>query len=386
MFRRPVEMGAVARLLDERRQRFDRRANVADHAEIDRRAAADLFGPHVHLCDAYSRAARIELAIRKIGAEHQEHVAIEHRVVARREADQPGHADVKRIVPLDMFLASERVHDGSLQAIGQREDLIMRALTSRTAQHGHAAIAVEERGEPIDIDAWRHRDRLAGQQASRFRRRRVRGGLKRHVARNHHDRDAAIADRLPDRDLQNAGHLVGPRDQLTIVTALLEQVLRMGFLEISGADLGRRDLRRNRKHRHARAVTIEQAIDEVQIAGSAAAGADRELSCQVRLGAGRESRDLLVPDMHPFDLALASQSVGQAIQAVADDAIDPLDARCSEGLRKLISYCFCHIVLLGRDGRVINIHTSPFQYSLTSYFRTSSTHVVSSPRRGISRL
>jgi hypothetical protein len=31
-------------------------------------------------------------------------------------------------------------------------------------------------------------------------------------------------------------------------------------------------------------------------------------------------------------------------------------------------------------------YTSSFQYSLTSYFRTSSTHVVSTPRRGISRL
>jgi hypothetical protein len=31
-------------------------------------------------------------------------------------------------------------------------------------------------------------------------------------------------------------------------------------------------------------------------------------------------------------------------------------------------------------------YTSSFQYSLTSYFRTSSTHVVFTPRRGISRL
>src|SRR5712675_931076 len=39
MFRRPVEMGAVARLRDERQHTFKRRANVADHAEIDRRTA-----------------------------------------------------------------------------------------------------------------------------------------------------------------------------------------------------------------------------------------------------------------------------------------------------------------------------------------------------------
>jgi len=108
------------------------------------------------------RTTRIELAIREVGAEHQEHVAIEHGVVTRRETDQPGHADIKRVVPLDMLLASERMHDGSFQAISQCENLIMRALTSRTAQHGHAAIVVEERGETIDIGVCRHRDRAAG--------------------------------------------------------------------------------------------------------------------------------------------------------------------------------------------------------------------------------
>ena len=80
----------------------------------------------------------------------------------------------------------------------------------------------------------------------------------------------------------------------------------------------------------------------MQIAGSAAAGTNGELSCQVRLGPGREGRDLLVPHMHPFDLALAADRIGQPVQAVADDAIDPLDANGSKGFRKLISDCFCH--------------------------------------------
>jgi hypothetical protein len=35
--------------------------------------------------------------------------------------------------------------------------------------------------------------------------------------------------------------------------------------------------------------------------------------------------------------------------------------------------------------RLRHTHTSSFQDSLTSYFRTSSTHVVSNPHRGMSR-
>jgi hypothetical protein len=64
------------------------------------------------------------------------------------------------------------------------------------------------------------------------------------------------------------------------------------------------------QHWHVRSVAIEQAIDEVQVAGSAASGADRKLSCQVRLGPGREGRDLLVPYMDPLDLALAADRIG----------------------------------------------------------------------------
>ena len=66
----------------------------------------------------------------------------------------------------------------------------------------------------------------------------------------------------------------------------------------------------------------------------------------MRLGARREGGDLLVPDMHPLDLALAADRVGQPVQAVADDAVDPLDTGGSEDFRELISNRFCHLQVL----------------------------------------
>ena len=90
--------------------------------------------------------------------------------------------------------------------------------------------------------------------------------------------------------------------------------------------------------RRPRAVAVEQAVDEVQIAGAATARADGEFARQMRLGASREGSDLLVPDVDPLDLALSSQSVGEGIEGIADYAIDPLDARGCEGLRELISH------------------------------------------------
>jgi hypothetical protein len=79
------------------------------------------------------------------------------------------------------------------------------------------------------------------------------------------------------------------------VAALLEQVLRVGFLEIAAADLARREVCGDAEHRHARSVTIEEPIDEMQIARPATARAHRELSGKVRLGAGGKGAGLLLP-------------------------------------------------------------------------------------------
>jgi hypothetical protein len=68
----------------------------------------------------------------------------------------------------------------------------------------------------------------------------------------------------------------------------------------------------------------------------------------MRLGTRRESHDLLVPDMDPFDLALAAQRVGQPVQAVADNAINPLDAVRDEDFRKLVRDGFGHLLCAPR--------------------------------------
>ena len=133
------------------------------------------------------------------------------------------------------------------------------------------------------------------------------------------------------------------------MAALAKQLLRMSFLKVAGADLGRRNLRRDREHRHARPVAVEESVDQVQVTWPATAGANREFARQMRLGARGESGDLLVSDVHPFDLALAADRIGQTIQAIADNAVDPLDAGRREDLRELIGYGLRHPSLSCRD-------------------------------------
>jgi hypothetical protein len=75
----------------------------------------------------------------------------------------------------------------------------------------------------------------------------------------------------------------------------------------------------------------------VQIAGAAAAGADGKFAGQVRLSASRESRDFFVPNVDPLDFALPAYRVGQAVEAVTDDAVDAFDACGRKSLCELVS-------------------------------------------------
>ena len=62
-------------------------------------------------------------------------------------------------------------------------------------------------------------------------------------------------------------------------------------------------MRGDRDDGHARAVAIEQAVDEMEVAGAAASRADGEFAGDMRVGAGGERRDLLMADMQPLDPA-----------------------------------------------------------------------------------
>jgi hypothetical protein len=61
------------------------------------------------------------------------------------------------------------------------------------------------------------------------------------------------------------------------MAALSEQVDGIRFLEVIAADLSARHLRRDREHRHAVAMTVVQAVDQVHVAGTAAARAHGQM-------------------------------------------------------------------------------------------------------------
>ena len=193
----------------------------------------------------------------------------------------------------------------------------MRAGNARPGEDRDLLRGVEGIGRANELRLGR--DHARGVRADLLRRRLDVG--ERDVAGDHEHRDSALLDRLAHRDPQHARHLVGRGDVLGVHAALAEQLLRVRLLEVAGSDLVGRDVRRDREHGNARTLRVEQAVDQMQVTGPAAAGADRQLAREGRLGARREGRGLLVPNVHPLDVVRDAQCVGESVQRIAGEAV-----------------------------------------------------------------
>ena len=276
---------------------------------------------------------RIERPIREIAAQQKQRVARHHRVIAGAEADQAGHADVVRIVVFDKRLAAQRVDNRGAERVGQRNHFVMRSRHAAAAHDRHGFASVKHTRKPLEIGLRGHDGGgFTGTPARRF------GGpfTQRYIAGQHDHGHAALLDGGAHRALQHARKLRRVGDQFDEVAALLEQVLRMGFLKVAEADFRRRNMCGDRQHRLMIAVAIEQPVDQMQIAGAAATGADSELAGRGGVCARCECSDFFVTRMHPADRAELVEAVRQSVETVASHAPDALDARGCERFRQIV--------------------------------------------------
>jgi hypothetical protein len=116
----------------------------------------------------------------------------------------------------------------------------------------------------------------------------------------------------------------------------------MRFLEIASADFSRRYLRGNGQDGDPRAMAVEQAVDEVEVARAAASGAHGQFATKVGFGPRREGCRFFMTGMDPLDVASFSKRFREPVQAVSDYAIYPLDSGRMQHLRQDISYFGLH--------------------------------------------
>src|SRR5580658_4475663 len=105
------------------------------------------------------------------------------------------------------------------------------------------------------------------------------------------------------------------------MAAFFEQTLRMSLLKIFRSDLFARYVGGDCEHRNPVAMTVEKAVNEVEIPGPATACADREVAGELGIRPGGKRGDLLVTHGHPFDFAVLAQRISYAVQGVSDQPV-----------------------------------------------------------------
>jgi len=76
------------------------------------------------------------------------------------------------------------------------------------------------------------------------------------------------------------------------------------------------------QHRHAAAMTIIEAIDEMEIARSATPGAYRKFACQRRFRSAGESGRLFISHSNPLDPILPPHGVPDTVERITRHPID----------------------------------------------------------------
>jgi hypothetical protein len=127
------------------------------------------------------------------------------------------------------------------------------------------------------------------------------------------------------------------------MAALREKMFRMRFLKIAAADFLTWNLSGDGENGNAAAVAIVKPIDQMQVAGPTTSRADREVSGKVRFRARGKRRRLFVSDVGPSNLFLSTNRVGDSVQGVARNSVNPRHARLGKSFDQQVRYSFfCH--------------------------------------------
>ena len=290
-------MRFVLVLLQLWQQSSERGFCIPHKAEVNLAAASELFTAKIDLHDGGVFGK--ELLIRKVRANHQQHFAVHHCVIAGRESEQTCHAHIERVVVLDELFSAHRVYDGSLQLAGELDQLVVSSGTTRTTKDRYLLRPIQQIREDVDLVVGRTHGRLwLGKMQPGCL---LDGISQGHIARQGNHGNATSRDCSLHRNFEHAGHLLRLRDQLAVMAALREELLRMGLLKISTPDFSTGNLRGDGQDGDAAALTIVEAVDQMQVSRTAASGADGQFAGEMGFGASRECRRLFMAHMNPLE-------------------------------------------------------------------------------------
>lgn len=282
---------------------------------------------------------RIPVAVREVGAQHQEYVALVERVAGGGIPDEAGLADLEGVVVLEALLRLEGEHHGRGEQLGGAEHFVAGVARSAADEQGHAGGAVQEFGG-LDERG------VVGPGHGTVQRETCRPVLVQflvaEVTRNSEDGHSALADGRAYGRFEHARHLVRRGDGGAVHGHVAEEQVVVHFLEVLAADLGEGHLTADRQDRRPALGRVVESVEQVYRARSDGSHADPEGSRELRLCSRGEGRGLFVPTAHPAQLLRGADGVGQRVQGVSDDAEDVPDAQLLESVDDHLGDSACH--------------------------------------------
>src|ERR1035437_7043308 len=132
VFDRRLQMLIVLVVGQPRKEGTKRGLRVPYVAVIDSCSSAELFATDVKLYNP--RILGIELLIRKIRPNHQQDIAVHHRVIAGGESEKTRHPHGIRVVVFDEFLPAHRMYDRCLQPARECDQLRVSSGAARSTK------------------------------------------------------------------------------------------------------------------------------------------------------------------------------------------------------------------------------------------------------------
>ena len=342
------EERSVFLAIDQRDERAQHRAAIADQPHIDVVAQSDARRVDVDLNSLRLPGLRIEIQIGKAAARDEERIAVRERLLRRCGAEQPDAAGRVLAVVGDDGLAEERLDDRRAELLRELENLGARIEASAACEYRDLRAFVDQRRGALERRLRRERMRRREDvravllDVSRGAMTIARRPLL-DVLGNAEMRDGASREGGLDRLVHHVVHVRGAHDALVELGDIHEELVEIDVLLVMRADEIVESVPRDREYRLPIALGIVEPIEQMDASGSRRRETDSEPARVLRVAARCERGRFLVSHLHEGDLLLPrAQCFEDAVDPVTGKSEDRIDAPFDEPVDEQIGDGVCH--------------------------------------------
>src|SRR5258705_4371472 len=127
------------------------------------------------------------------------------------------------------------------------------------------------------------------------------------------------------------------------LATILNETIVAGIID---SDFAAGDVGGDCQNRHAIALAVEQAVDQMKVAWTAAPGTYRKAPGKMSFSSRCKCSGLFMTHVNPVDRLSSPQRVCQAIERVANDSLDTLHARFFKSFDQILGCNFAHQLFL----------------------------------------